>query len=208
VTSDVDAPVGVIHGPDEAVVDKPVRYTVEATDGPGGSGIAPDSFAWTRDGSPAGVGPQLELSFPHSGPFGLEVAFRDLAGNGGVARTTVWVAPKPEDRPQPAATPAPPPKLARRGGRYVLPIKGGYRLPPSVPARLGCKGEVVLTIKRARVLMTARATKLDGTCRYSKRVTVARRKVGGTKALGLTVRFSGNGWLAPVKQTYRLAVPR
>jgi hypothetical protein len=36
---------------------------------------------------------------------------------------------------------------------------------------------------------------------------VAKKKVGAAKTVGITIRFPGNPWLAPVKKTYQVKVP-
>ena len=90
----------------------------------------------------------------------------------------------------------------------MIPIKGGYRLPKSVTPKLGCTGEIVFTMKKAKRLVSARATKLNAACRYAKSFSVAKSKIGAAKTLGITIRFAGNAWLAPVKRTYQVKVPR
>jgi len=94
------------------------------------------------------------------------------------------------------------------GGKYVIPIKGGYKLPKGVAPRLGCTGEVLFTMKKVKTLISARSTKLDAGCRYAKRFRVASGKVGAAKTVAITIRFAGNAWLAPVKRTYQVPVPK
>jgi hypothetical protein len=53
----------------------------------------------------------------------------------------------------------------------------------------------------------ARSTTLNKQCRYAKRFSVAKGKIGSAKTVAITIRFPGNPWLAPVKKTYRVKVP-
>jgi hypothetical protein len=149
----------------------------------------------------------VKLAFAKTGTEQVEASFRDLAGNDGSAEVEVPVAPSLADRQRPLWPPAPKPVVKRKSGRYVIPIKGGYNLPPDVSAKFGCRGEVLLNVKKSRRFLTARTTTLKKTCRYAKRLSVSKSKVGSTKVLRLTVRFQGNAWLAPVKRTYNLKVP-
>ena len=148
------------------------------------------------------------MTFPAPGTDTVSVSFSDLAGNRNSVSVTVPVAPKPEDRPKPVTVNTPAPVVKSKGGRYVIPIKGGYRLPKNVNAKLGCTGDIVFTMKKAKRLLSARTTKLNTACKYNKSFSVAKSKVGSTKKVGITVRFSGNAWLAPVKKTYQVKVPK
>jgi hypothetical protein len=76
-----------------------------------------------------------------------------------------------------------------------------------VSAALGCRGEVLFTMKKARTLISARSTTLNKQCRYAKSFSIAKSKVGSVKTVGITIRFPGNPWLAPVKKTYQVKVP-
>ena len=199
-------PTGTISGPAFAVAGQSATFTANASDS--GSGIDPGSFSWSRDFSGAGRGSSVTMTFPSPGSDTVSVSFADRAGNRNSASVTIPVAPKPEDRPKPVTTNTPPPVVKQQGGRYVIPIKGGYRLPKSVAPRLGCTGEIVFTMKKGKRLVSARTTKLNSGCRYAKSFTVAKSKIGTAKTLGITVRFAGNPWLAPVKKTYQVKVPR
>jgi hypothetical protein len=205
---DYTDPTGRITGPAFAVAGQSATFTVSATDT--GTGIDPDSFRWSRDFVGAGVsGSTVTLSFPQAGSDTVSVRFADRAGNEGSASVTVPVAPKPDDRPKPVAVDTPKPTIKKaKGGKYVIPIKGGYRLPKGVMANLGCAGEVLFTMKKAKTLISARSTKLNASCKYAKSFSVASGKVGSAKTVGITIRFPGNAWLAPVKRTYQVKVPR
>jgi len=206
--SDYTDPKGTISGPAFAVAGEPATFSVNATDS--GSGIDPGSFRWTRDFVGAGVtGSTVSLTFPKAGTDTVSVRFADRAGNESSASVVVPVAPKPADRPKPVAVDTPKPTIRKaKGGKYVIPIKGGYKLPKGVAPRLGCTGEVLFTMKKVKTLISARSTKLDAGCRYAKRFRVASGKVGAAKTVAITIRFAGNAWLAPVKRTYQVPVPK
>ena len=206
--SDHTDPKGTISGPAFAVAGDPTTFTVNASDAD--SGIDPASFRWTRDFVGAGVsGSTVSLTFPKPGTDTVSVRFADRAGNDASASVVVPVAPKPEDRPKPVVVDTPKPTIKKaKGGKYVIPIKGGYKLPKGVNPKLGCTGEVLFTLKKAKTLISARSTKLNATCRYAKSFSVAGGKVGAAKKVGITIRFPGNAWLAPVKRTYQVPVPK
>ena len=206
--SDYTDPKGTISGPAFAVAGEPATFSVNATDS--GSGIDPGSFRWTRDFVGAGVtGSTVSLTFPKAGTDTVSVRFADRAGNESSASVVVPVAPKPEDRPKPVAVDTPKPTIKKaKGGKYVIPIKGGYKLPKGVAPKLGCTGEVLFTMKKVKTLISARSTKLNAGCRYAKRFRVASGKVGAAKTVAITIRFAGNAWLAPVKRTYQVPVPK
>ena len=204
--SDNTDPTGTITGPAFAVAGQSATFTANVTDS--GSGVDLASLTWSRDFSGAGRGNSVTMTFPAPGTDTVSVSFSDLAGNRNSASVTVPVAPKPEDRPKPVTVNTPAPVVKSKGGRYVIPIKGGYRLPNNVKANLGCTGDIVFTMKKAKRLLSARTTKLNTACKYNKSFSVAKSKVGSTKKVGITVRFSGNAWLAPVKKTYQVKVPK
>jgi hypothetical protein len=155
------------------------------------------------------TGATVSIPFPEAGVDTVSVRFKDNAGNEGSASVTVPVAPKPENRPKPTTAPGTvkPTIKPAKGGKFKIPIKGGYNLPKGVTAALGCQGEVIFTMKKAKTLISARATKLSKQCRDQKSFTVAKKKVGAAKTVGITIRFPGNPWLAPVKKTYQVKVP-
>ena len=206
--TDTIDPTGTITGPDFAVAGEKATFTANVTDNPGGSGVDSSSFSWSRDFAGAGRGKSVTMTFPAPGTDTVSVSFSDLAGNRNSVSVTVPVAPKPEDRPKPVTVNTPAPVVKKKGGRYVIPIKGGYRLPKNVNAKLGCTGDIVFTMKKAKRLVSARSTKLNTACKYNKSFSVAKSKIGSTKKVGITVRFSGNAWLAPVKKNYQVKVPK
>jgi hypothetical protein len=206
---DTTDPTGRITGPAYAVAGESATFTVNATDS--GSGIDPTSFRWTRDSRGIAVsGASVSVPFPEPGVDTVAVSFSDNAGNDSSASVRVPVAPKPEDRPKPATAPGTvTPTIGKaKGGNYTIPIKGGYTLPKNVTAALGCNGEVLFTMKKAKTLISARSTKLNKQCRYAKRFRVAKGKVGSARTVAITIRFPGNPWLAPVKKTYQVKVPK
>jgi hypothetical protein len=204
---DEEEPTIAIAGPDVAVVGTTATYTATVAD-TGGSGIKASSLRWTRNGKIVGTGMSAAIVFPEQGDNQVQVSVADNAGNDASATRTVGVAPKPGDRPVAQPVPAPPPTIKRQGGYYVIPVKGGYGLPPKVSAAIGCRGDVIVTIKKAKKLLTARTTTLNKQCKYTKQVSIAKGKVGSAKALKFTIRFGGNPFLAPVKKTYTVKVPR
>jgi hypothetical protein len=207
-TVDRTDPTGKITGPAYAVAGDSATFTINATDA--GSGVDPSSFRWTRDSrGVAATGATASIPFPEAGVDTVAVRFRDNAGNDGFASVTVPVAPKPEDRPKPTTAPGTikPTIKPAKGGKFTIPIKGGYTLPKGVTATLGCKGEIIFTMKKVKTLISARSTTLNKQCRYAKRFTVAKKKVGSAKKVAITIRFPGNPWLAPVKKTYQVKVP-
>ncbi len=76
-----------------AVAGEPVTLRAGASDPPGGSGLAPDGFAWSRPGTPVRRGPSVRFTFPTPGTRSLLLRFRDVAGNAGAAAVTVVVGP-------------------------------------------------------------------------------------------------------------------
>jgi hypothetical protein len=208
-TEDYTDPVGKITGPEFAVAGESGTFTVNATDT--GTGVDPTSFRWTRDSrGVAASGPTVSVPFPEAGVDTVSVSFKDNAGNDGYASVTVPVAPKPEDRPKPTTAPGTvkPTIKPAKGGKFKIPIKGGYTLPKGVTAALGCRGEIIFTMKKAKTLISARSTTLNQQCRYAKSFTVAKKKVGSAKTIAITIRFPGNPFLAPVKKTYQVKVPK
>ena len=117
------------------------------------------------------------------------------------------MAPKLSDRPAAQPVPAPPPKVKRKGGYYVIPVKGGYGLPKHVSAALGCKGEVILTIKKGKKLLTARTTALSKTCGYSKKVSVAKAQGRLDEVAEVHDPLRRQPVPGPVKRTYNVKVP-
>jgi hypothetical protein len=195
---------GKITGPEFAVAGEAATFTVAAADT--GSGIDPNSFSWSR-GTPSGT--STRVIFPQAGTGTIAVSFSDRAGNRATASATVPVAPTSEDRPKPQVVNTPKPTIKKaKGGKFTIPIKGGYQLPKGVAAGLGCKGEIIFTMKKAKTLISARSTKLDTKCKYAKSFSIAAKKVGSAPKVGITIRFAGNAWLAPVKRTYQVKVPR
>jgi hypothetical protein len=201
---DFTDPTGKITGPEFAVAGEPATFTVAAADT--GSGVDPDSFSWSR-GTPNGT--STKVTFPQAGTGTVTVSFSDRAGNRATASVAVPVAPTLEDRPKPQVVNTPKPTIKKaKGGKFTIPIKGGYQLPKGVSAGLGCKGEIIFTMKKAKTLIAARSTKLNAKCKYAKSFSITAKKVGGAAKVGITIRFAGNAWLAPVKRTYQVKVPK
>ena len=173
------------------------------------SGIDPARFAWSRDFSGAGRGTSVTMTFPAPGTDTVSVSFADRAGNRNTASVTVPVAPKPEDRPKPVTVNTPAPVDQEAGRPLRDPDQG--RLPPAqergAQARLHGRDRVHDEEGQAARLR-AHARSSTRACRYSKSFSVAKSKVGAAKTLGITIRFAGNAWLAPVKKTYQVKVPR
>ena len=103
------------------------------------------------------------MKFPAAGSDTVSVSFADRAGNRNIdQRRPSPSRPSSEDRPKPIdGEHADAGRSRSKGGRYVIPIKGGYRLPKSVAPKLGCTGEIVFTMKKAKRLVSARTTKLN-----------------------------------------------
>jgi hypothetical protein len=201
-------PKGTISGPAYAVAGAPATFTVAASDN---VAVDPSSFRWSTDDAYAGSSKTtVAITFEQPGENRVFVSFSDTSGNDGSASMDVPVAPKPEDRPKPTTAPGTtkPTIKKGKGGKFTIPIKGGYTLPKGVTADLGCKGEVLFTMKKAKTLISARSTALSKSCRYKKSFSIAKGKVGAAKTVAITIRFPGNAWLAPVKKTYTVAVPK
>jgi hypothetical protein len=98
--------------------------------------------------------------------------------------------------------------VRRVRGKYVLKVKGSFKLPPGYTVAQACNGTIILTVKKGRTLITARTTKLSSTCTYRKTIQISRRKLGRAKKLRLTVRFGGNRFLAATEKTYTVKVKR
>ena len=174
--SDNTDPTGTITGPAFAVAGQSATFTANVTDS--GSGVDPGSFSWSRDFSSAGRGNSVTMMFPAPGTDTVSVSFSDLAGNRNSVSVTVPVAPKPEDRPKPVTVNTPAPVGQVQGRPLRDPDQG--RLPPAQErqAKLGCTGDIVFTMKKAKRLLSARTTKLNTACKYNKSFSVAKSKVG------------------------------
>ena len=208
---DVIAPTGTITGPTSGQTGQPLTFAAQVADA-GGSGIDPAAFSWTATGLPAQGGQSVTYTFSDRGTYTVQLAFRDRAGNAATARRTVSIsaAPKPEIELPRASKP---PLTVKRvkGGKIRITLKGGFGMPPGITMAQGCTGDVVLTVKKRRTLITARTAKLKRTtttCRYRKTINIGSRKVGKARSLRATVRFQGNAYLAAVSRTYTVKVRR
>ena len=111
----------------------------------------------------------------------------------------------------PAAAAKPPVSgraVKRVKGKYVIKVKGTFKLPSGFTKAQACNGLMFITVKRGKTLITARTTKVDGKCRYAKTIKLARSKLKRAKFLTLTVRFGGNAYLAATGRNYKLKIKR
>lgn len=211
VTPDVVAPTGTIAGPTSGQAGQPLTFTAQVTD-TGGSGIDPAGFTWTAPGLPTQGGPAVTYTFPSAGAFTVGVAFRDRSGNAATATLRVSISPAPKPQIKLPSASKPPVSVQRvKGGKIRITLKGSFGMPPGITMAQGCTGEVVLTVKKRRTLITARTTKLSRTktrCSYRKTINIRSAKVGQAKTLRATVRFQGNAFLAAASRTYTVKVKR
>jgi hypothetical protein len=128
--------------------------------------------------------------------------------------------------PAPTPTPAPTPALfpnllppsskppvsgggvQRSNGKYVLKVRGTLRLPPGYTQEQACNGTIGLRVQKGKKLIAARTTKVNSRCGYAKTIQISPRRIGKAKKLNLTVRFSGNAYLAAIERTYKIKVKR
>ena len=76
--------------------------------------------------------------------------------------------------------------------RRTVEAAGRLRLPPGVDDRDGCRGRVVVTLRRRDVIVGRKRVKLDRDCRYD-----AALKVRNDGRHRVTARFQGNDILRP-----------
>jgi len=202
---DFTRPTGTISGPAEVAAGAPSTYAVSAADNPGGRGIDPASFLWSATGQPAVAGPSATFTFAEPGVQTISVRFRDGAGNTGTASQTVTVIKAVAVLP---ATSKPPATIRRSGGKLRITVKGRLRLPTGITRQVGCRGNVIATVKKGKRLISARVIKLSRGCSFKRTITLRRSKVGRAKRLGITLRLEGNDIVGTTRKSYKLRVPR
>ena len=85
-------------------------------------------------------------------------------------------------------------------------MDGALRLPSTVSKREGCRGLVLVTVKRRRSVVKRRATRLSPECRYRSRFRIAPTKLGGRRGVTVAIRFRGNDTLGVVERVYPIRV--
>jgi hypothetical protein len=212
VLPDSTPPTATISGPATATVGTPVTFTAVASDNVGGSGIDPAGFAWSSTGLPGASGATATFTFPVTGVFSVQLNYRDLAGNAGAAASkTVEVKAAPKPTPTLAGGSKPPLTggVARVSkGFVVLRISGKLTPPSGVSRAKACKGTLTLTVLKAKRALVTRLATLSKTCRYTKTIRIAKRRVGRSTKLLLRVRFGGNSVLGTRAKTYTVKVRR
>jgi hypothetical protein len=110
------------------------------------------------------------------------------------------IAPTPT--PTPPATPR-----AKPSAKVTIRFRSSFRLPPGISRASGCRGSVVLTLRRGKRKLAARTVRLDRRCRYGTTFKLTRAKPGGANVVEVQVRFKGNRRLGPVTVRYQRTVP-
>ena len=72
--------------------------------------------------------------------------------------------------------------------------------------REGCRGLVLVTVKRRHSVVKRRAMRLSRDCRYRSRFRIARSRLGGRRGVTVAVRFRGNDTLGVVERVYPIRV--
>ena len=91
-TPDLVAPAGSVTGPATGTTGRPITFTANVADNPGGSGINPASFAWSGTGFPNATGNPVAITFPAPGFYTVTVTFRDRAGNSATASASIQIS--------------------------------------------------------------------------------------------------------------------
>jgi streptogramin lyase len=79
---------------------------------------------------------------------------------------------------------------------YRFRALGTVVLPPSVAKSAGCRGKVLLWLRRGARTIAAAPARIGRDCRFAGRIAVP-RKAGSKGKLGLVARFPGNAALLP-----------
>lgn len=139
----------------------------------------------------------------------------ELRGN---VSGSISQVPAPTTTPAPTATlfpgllpPSSKPPVSGGGallskGRYVLKVSGVLKLPPGYTQAQACNGTIALKVKKGKKPIATATAKVKSTCGYAKTIKISRSKIGKAKKLNLTVRFSGNAYLAAIERTYKVKV--
>jgi photosystem II stability/assembly factor-like uncharacterized protein len=205
---DVVPPTGLINGPDRGEAGKPLTFTAQVSDNAGGSGVDTGGFAWTSAGLPPASGATATFTFPSPGTYSIRLGFRDLEGNTADATKSVTITTPTAVRPSLPSSGSGVPTARRIRGRVRITVRGRLRLPAGADAATVCRGQVVITVKKGRRLLTARTARLSRTCGYRKTITLARSRVGNSRTLKVTVRFGGNASLGTAQRTYTVRIRR
>lgn len=187
---DVVAPAATISVPAGIVAGVPATFTANASDNAGGSGIDAGSFVWTASGIPTATGNPVALTFPSAGTYGLQVAFKDAAGNPATASVAVTVGPPVKGAP-PVPTPTTRPPSAVRSTTTSV---SGAKITLGTPNRCVAPGStfrVTLTwkkqkrkgnrfvkVRRADFYIGSRRVKIDTEAPFTQtlKVTASTRK--------------------------------
>lgn len=103
--------------------------------------------------------------------------------------------------------PSRPPATVRDTGRRVLvAVRGALTLPSTVSKRQGCRGLVLVTVRRGSTTIARRALRVDRKCRYRGRVRLVRSELRGQRAVTVALRFRGNQRLGAVERVYPIRV--
>ena len=160
---DVTPPRGTVSGPEDLTPGQTATFTVSASDEAGGSGIDPNSYAWTATGTSGGSGTSVTLTFPNTGAYVITFTFRDLAGNAGSARKYVDVdnpvTPPVVVTPPPPAPPAPPAPPRAIAPSVLMPaaFAGPSTKPPIIGKGAVRKGGKVTVKAKGKLALPAGA---------------------------------------------------
>ncbi len=116
--------------------------------------------------------------------------------------TPIAIASKPAPR-LPSKAPA---SARRRHGKVRVTVKGTLVLPSSVSRTQGCGGTIAASLKRGKKALVKSTLKLTRSCAFARVIVLSRVRSKRLRSLSLTLRFTGNGALAPVQRTYTLKV--
>ena len=199
---DVVAPTGTIGGPSSGTAGQPLTFQAVVADNAGGSGVDPAGFAWTVTGLPPQSGPTATYTFPSEGTYEVRLGFRDREGNVGSATRTVTIGAASASLLPRAGLGTPSATFKRKGSRVNVRVRGKIRLPVGMSQADGCRGTVVLTLKRGKRRLAARTAKVSTRCAYVKTIAVKRSSLRRLRTLRLTVRFTGNTKLRGATRTF------
>ena len=169
----------------------------------------PLTFAWTFDDGGSATGPLVEHLFGGGGRHEGTVRVTDVTGRWSDA--TAVVGEEPPDEPEPSPTPTPAPQASPAATPAPVPVAeperplhmtvrkrrlGGpgirYRLSGAITPRGRCAGgHVVIRVPTRPGRDRRRYARVGGDCRFSMRITIPRRYLGGSVRLYPMFRGAG-----------------
>ena len=203
VTAGNQAPTAAfIVAPNPAKTNQDVGFSAAASKDPDGKIV---KYEWDFDGNGTfetngGELPLIGHKFTKAGVFKVGLRVTDNAGATGTTTVDVIVsqscAVNSRCRPGLSVTVRP---TRDRSLPYVFTTRGRLRLPAGVRKADGCKGRVLVQVKRGKRTISSRRVRVrSSTCRFTSKVTFRdRARLGTAKKLRFSVRFQGNRVLTP-----------